>query len=78
MIWIILSSVSKYDIMEFMGLRAFAQFTTGHTSKCTCKWCFQLKDIPAVKDDSNTAPSARSETALLEPKNFVRVPMIEG
>ena len=68
--------------MEFMGLRAFAQFTTGHASKCTCKWCFQLKDIPAVvvKDDNSlTTTAARSETALLiEPKTFVKVPMIEG
>ena len=69
--------------MEFMGLRAFAQFTTGHTSKCTCKWCFQLKDIPAVvvKDDNSlttTPATSRGETALLEPKNFVRVPMVEN
>ena len=65
--------------MEFMGTYSFARLHTGHASKCACKWCFQLKNVPTVVEASSIAVTTpRPETALLEPKNFVRVPMIEN
>ena len=67
--------------MEFLGVRSFAQFSTGHAAQCSCKWCGVLKHIPAVvvKDDNSlTTPTAtsRGETPILiEPKTFCKVPM---
>ena len=69
--------------MEFMGTYSFTRLHTGHAGDCKCKWCFQLKNIPTVvvKDSNSltTPATPRPKTPILiEPKTFVRVPMIEG
>ena len=55
-----------------------AQFVTGHRKQCLCSWCKALENVVVVEASSSAAPTPRPKTALLEPKNFVRIPMIEG
>jgi len=58
----------------------------GHPTQCMCSELVVLSSIPAVPRvavQSRPAPypagqtpsTARSQTTLLEPKNFIRVPM---
>ena len=59
----------------------------GHPTQCMCSELVVLSSIPAVprvavqsrpastRHPGQTPSSARSQTALLEPKNFIRVPM---
>jgi len=57
----------------------------GQPTQCMCSELVVLSSIPAVARNviqsrpapypGQTPPTARSQTALLEPKNFIRVPM---
>ena len=57
----------------------------GQPTQCMCSELVVLSPIPAVARvavqsrpascPGQTPPTARSQTALLEPKNFIRVPM---